>query len=393
MDDWKEIITRHLDNFEADTKLFIIHPHFLQQHLVLSALLDTPDVLYVRFEGADLTCDFLRTQFRSVMNTKGERDKIAWLILDECDRALPEELSAFLKDLFETTGDERIIVLTRTVPTFIQQNEALRDRTRFVPTDAKVMLPDYAHSDTNQTLLEISAFGGGRVLLNGQSIDNWDGTLPRALFFYMVDRGMTTRNQIFDTFWPNLSIREATNVFHVTKRKISEVLNFDLTKYWSGFYHVTPGIGLNYDVAAFAQLVTDSAVASQEKAASLLSQAVMLYKNHFLISMEMPWVQRRREELRLGYGEALASLARIREMQGEKEEALGLYIRASVTNPQREDIARSIMSLYAERGMIADAEETYQRLERELEQTLGVSPAKETQELMGHLRRDSAPPV
>jgi two-component SAPR family response regulator len=102
--------------------------------------------------------------------------------------------------------------------------------------------------------------------------------------------------------------------------------------------------------------------------------------------MNMGWVKNRRDELLVTYGEALASLAKALELNGQKPEALGLYVRASVTNPQREDIARSIMNLYAEMHMADDAIATYQRLEEELDRSLGVPPSKETQELMLKIR-------
>ncbi|NJL95427.1 MAG: hypothetical protein HC915_17740, partial [Anaerolineae bacterium] len=132
-------------------------------------------------------------------------------------------------------------------------------QTRFLPADERWMLWDYARGnerDSNgseMTLLEVRAFGAGRVQLNGQAVVSWDGILPRSLFFFLVDKGLATRTEIFNTFWPNLSVREATNVFHVTKRKISEVLGIDLTVYMSGFYHISPKIHLSYDVALFNQ--------------------------------------------------------------------------------------------------------------------------------------------
>ena len=75
---------------------------------------------------------------------------------------------------------------------------------------------------------------------------------------------MVTRAEIFQTFWPNLTTREATNVFHVTKRKISEVLGTELTVYGSSFYHISPQIQLSYDVSLFNQLVQDSDTAGAQ---------------------------------------------------------------------------------------------------------------------------------
>jgi DNA-binding SARP family transcriptional activator len=164
------------------------------------------------------------------------------------------------------------------------------------------------------------------------------------------------------------------------------VLGVDLTFYWSGFYRLSSDIQLSYDANLFSEMATESAVASPDESIELLSRAISLYQGSFLNSLDMPWVHKRREELNSTYGEVLASLAKMLEQKGDKEAALGLYVRASVTNRQREDIARSVMSLYAEMNMVADAEATYQRLEEELDQTLGVAPSKETQELLSKIR-------
>jgi two-component SAPR family response regulator len=212
-------------------------------------------------------------------------------------------------------------------------------------------------------------------------VDSWDGVLPRSLFFYLVDRGLATRSEIFDTFWPNLTTREATNVFHVTKRKISEVLGMDLTIYWSGFYHISPRIQLSYDVSLFTQMLQDSAVAPPQEAAALLREAIALFRGKFLTSLEMKWVVKRRLDLYQMYGDALISLGKIAENMGEQEQALGLYLQAAVTNPQREDVVQSIMTLYREMNMQADAIGVYQRLVNVLDDGLGVNPAPHLQEL------------
>jgi DNA-binding SARP family transcriptional activator len=97
---------------------------------------------------------------------------------------------------------------------------------------------------------------------------------------------------------------------------------------------------------------------------------------------------KRRRELLEGYGEALISLAKMVEKSGEFARALGLYVRAAMTNPQREDLARSIMLLYQELGQYEDAIATYDRLESELERSLGVSPAPQLQELRASIRSE-----
>lgn len=89
-----------------------------------------------------------------------------------------------------------MVVLSRVLPNGVLDNEQIRSQATFFPTDPRVMLWDYAENG-EETLLEVRAFGEGRVHVNGRSVDNWDGALPRALFFYLVDKGMVTRAEIF----------------------------------------------------------------------------------------------------------------------------------------------------------------------------------------------------
>ncbi|MDX2160163.1 MAG: BTAD domain-containing putative transcriptional regulator [bacterium] len=372
---------QQLQALGADVRLVLIHPNFTQQHVILPALLER--ALYVRFHGTALTSDMLHAQLsQAAAHLTGSTDIQGYraVILDEGDRAQPPHLDTFLQNLL-TTGLPRIYVFSRAVPPLVLVDEAVRKITRMLPTSESLMLWDYAQrSDSSGILLEVRALGDGRVQLNSQPIQSWDGLLPRMLFFFLVDRGMVTRNEIFETFWPNLTVREATNVFHVTKRKISEVLGADLTVYWSGFYHISPRIHLSYDAIAFTQLMQDSSVMSLEESARLVRLAVDLYRGDFLASIDMPWAERRRQDLRQMYGEALVTLAKATEYAGDLRGALGLFLRASTVHVQREDLAHHIMRLYMALGMPDDALARYQRLERDLRQSLNLAPGKQLQE-------------
>lgn len=250
------------------------------------------------------------------------------------------------------------------------------------------MFWDYSKRVNDMDLLEVRAFGEGQVLLNGKRVKNWDGLLPRALFFYIVDRGMTTRDDIFKTFWPNLNVREATNVFHVTKRKISEVIGMDLTTYWSGFYRISPNINLSYDISMFNELLQQSAIVEAEAASGVLARADAIYRGQFLSSLDMPWVHNRRDELIQNYGEALVALAKTKEEVGEQREALGLYLRAAANTRNREDLATSIMNLYRQLGMHDDALMVYERLFSTLYDDLQVQPAPHVQALATTIRHE-----
>jgi DNA-binding SARP family transcriptional activator len=238
--------------------------------------------------------------------------------------------------------------------------------------------------------LEVYALGRGYAIVNGQYIENWDGALPRNLFFYFMDHPLVTRDEIFQTFWPNLSVKEATNVFHVTKRKISERIsmkvagagNYELTQYSGGFYMPSEKVVRHYDVADFQDAIDQAMVAtSDEKEKALLTQAIELYKSPFLTTVDMQWVQDRREQLRQLYAQALISMARLHKRHQELPNALGFFIRALKETPEREDIHREVMNIYLQQDMVQDAIRQYQTLEKILKDELGIKPAHETRDL------------
>lgn len=357
--------------------------------MLLSKLIESQAV-YVPLHGKQLTAADTLRQIETAMKVQDVSrplKEIPLLVLNECDRIQADEISEWLPSLlFELTGG-RVVLLGRRLPPVVAENARLRALTRFIPADDGLMLWDYAQHENKETaLLEVHALGSGRVMLNGKPVDSWDGVLPRSLFFYLVDRGMTTRADIFATFWPTLTVRDATNVFHVTKRKISEVLGMDLTAYWSGFYRIASNIHLSYDAANFSEMVQNGAVVDDEEASRLFSRALRLYRGHFLTSIDMEWAKRRRDELQQTYCEALIGLAKAKERAGDGRAALGYYLRASMASPQREDLAGSAMRIYHDMGLVQDALTIYARLERELKNQLDVAPAPQLREFAEKIR-------
>lgn len=241
-----------------------------------------------------------------------------------------------------------------------------------------------------QPQLEVYALGRGYALVNGQHITNWDGALPRNLFFYFMDRNLVTRREIFDTFWPDLSVKEATNVFHVTKRKITERIStridekhsYELTQYGSGFYTPSDKLVRHYDVESFQAAIERAMIASDEsEEEELLKQAVDSYKAPYLQDDSMPWMNDRREQLRQLNSQALISLGRLNKRRAENTVSLGYFIRALKETPEREDIHREVMSLYLKMGMRDDARAQYNTLVESLRTTLNIGPSRETQDL------------
>lgn len=247
---------------------------------------------------------------------------------------------------------------------------------------------------TPRPQLEIYTFGRGYALINGYQIENWDGALPRNLFFYFIDNPLVTRDQIFETFWPKLSVKEATNVFHVTKRKITERIsvrvddpgNFELTKYSAGFYMPSEKLVRHYDVTDFEECVEQALMITDDiEREKLYRKAIEIYKAPFLQTVNMPWVTKRRQELQIAYSEALIGMGRINVRRQRFEDALGFFVRSLKEAPQREDIHREVMTMYMNLGRPEDARDQYRKLEEFLSQTVGIGPSKETRDLMATL--------
>ncbi len=244
--------------------------------------------------------------------------------------------------------------------------------------------------------LEVYAFGRGHALVNGQPISNWDGALPRNLFFFFMDHPLVTRDEIFETFWPELSVKEATNVFHVTKRKITERIsmkipdggNYELTQYNSGFYMPSEKLVRHYDVGDFQDTVEKALVANSEREEmALLMRAIDIYRAPFLQTVEMPWVQQRRDTLRQLYAQALIQMGRIWSKRGDENRSLGFFIRALKETPEREDIHRQVMGIYYRMNLVDDAKMQYKRLKQILNEKFGIDPSRETQELLATMER------
>lgn len=306
------------------------------------------------------------------------------VILCGYDLIDPRTAQPFLSALIQKLPEHVQLVLSvRSFPVQLLKDEQIRAQAQIFPIEPNLMLNDYLQPPKGSDLLEVFGLGAGEVYVNSRKIEKFDGLLPLSLCFFICDRGMVTRDEVFGTFWPALTTREATNVFHVTKRKITEILGVELTSYWSGFYRINPDIDLQYDVVKFLDSIQRSMVADDDDAVRMLEHAIALYRGTFLSGpAEVEWAYDRREELRAQYVEALASLGRLKQNREQFDQALGLYQQALSIQPHREDLARGVMDTSAALGMPARALMAHKQLVDQLQNELNVTPDPQTTELM-----------
>lgn len=309
------------------------------------------------------------------------------------ENAFPE-FDQFIPTLVKTLPlGSRIILGGRQLPIKLILDETLEERIAVLPHEQASLWKQLTQNrlDADHKLLEVHAFGQGYVTLNGFPIHEWEGTLPRTLFFYFIDRAIVTRDDIFKTFWPRLANREATNVFHVTKRKVHEILGVSLIAHGNGFYRISNAVTLDYDVIKFQEAVSKAAISSPEESLKLYHRAINLYREDFLNSIEnhieIEWIKRRRDEMRKTFAEALIGLGRIYEQKNDLERALGVFSRATVAVPQREDLIREVMLLQATLGYPKRAIETFEQFRLQLRQTLHVTPDPLTMKLAADIQQ------
>ena len=338
-------------------RIILIHPQVMQPHRALQAL--PTDALYIRFEGAKLNAAVLEQQFTMLVGGAAlKADQV--IILDEVDRAETKPLAGFIADfLLKRASNACIVLLSRTVLNELLADDRVNGYIQFLPTNEDMMLTSYAEPPAAKHRLEVWAFGRGYALINGDSITNWDGLLPRMLFYFLVDRGMVIRPDIFHTFWSDLPAKEATNVFHVTKRKVNELLKVDLTVYESSFYRINPEIDLRYDVSLFNRYLQESMGAEGEERRSLLLKAVALYRAPLLYNLTYDWARRRSAEMSQAYADALSALGELAAADGAEQEAFIWYLRAFQQQPERSEVVEQLLRLGTKLGYHDNAKSVF----------------------------------
>lgn len=221
--------------------------------------------------------------------------------------------------------------------------------------------------------------GETRVLSDGFQVHTWDGALPRNMCYYFIENERVTRQQIFETFWGHLGVKEATNVFHVTKRKISEKLGYDITTYSGGFYVPSNTVELYYDARELEQTYNEALRSPGLATANKWARIVELYRRPYLLEVDMPWADNKREQLSGYYIQALLELGRFYEGNQNYDNALNYFLRAVAEKPEREDVHRNVMNVYHELGNTGAIVNQYKILEKALKSSLNIRPSQATQ--------------
>jgi DNA-binding SARP family transcriptional activator len=411
-----DLITQSFQSFQEQapsTRVILLHPRSRYRSVLIAKLLNSSDydVFYYAMGPDDITVQSFLTgithdlanqhptfgrhtnilpqnaydDFNLLLDTFARdlseiSDKPYLLILDEYDRSdSADDVQMFIEKLVAKLPENaRIVINSRTLPR-LPWVSLISQRWAVLLEDDQLIRHDFYEITTEgKTKLEVFALGPGYVLMNGKTIDTWEGHLPRLLFFFALDRPIITRSEICQAFWPELDTDQAVNVFHVTKRRLHKALDMDVLVHDGGYYRVNPELAIHYDVMEFAGALMDGRDESNPNRIAAWQKAIDLYRGPFLQGHTDRWIQDRRNDFRAGYLEALTAMAHVRLQEERLEHALGLFQRALGEDFSRENIHWDVMRLYAHMGRRSEAAAHYQKLVEEFKKE-NREPSPETQ--------------
>ena len=305
----------------------------------------------------------LRT-FIAELSELGDRE--IWLVLDEFDRAdLADDVKRFVERLSHQAPARCKIVLNgRSLPR-MPWLSMIANRQAVIIRDGQIVRKNiYGMQNASDAGLKVLSLGPGYVFSDDFLIDNWEGHLPRLLLFFAMDRPEVTRNQICETFWPNLDIDPAVNVFHVTKRRLHKAIGRDVLAHDGRYYRVDQDTPIYFDAFEFVEALLEGRHGEPAEPFELWQRVAKLYRGPFLQGHDDGWILERREAYQNAYVEALENIAAIWEARESFELALHTLIRALETDFRREEIHLRLLRLYVQLGRRAEAVEHYRKLER-----------------------------
>ncbi len=315
-------------------------------------------------------------------------DKPVILILDEYDRSdTADDVQVFVEKLSERLPDNcHIVINGRTLPRLPLVSMMAHRRALILLDEQIVEREFYGSSVSDGAEIEVYALGPGFVIVNGTMIEDWEGHLPRLLFFFALDKPIITRSEICSSFWPDLDIEQAVNVFHVTKRRLHKALgvDFDVLLHDEGYYRLNPAFNIDYDVVSFTTALLEARADTSSTVHEKWQRVIDLYRGPYLQGHHEAWIDDRRRDFRAGYVEALSSLANIRIAADRLDHGLALLLRAVGADNNREDIHRQVIEMYQRLERRNEGIAHYKRL-LDAYRKEGRKPSEETEALYKQL--------
>ena len=248
--------------------------------------------------------------------------------------------------------------------------------------------------------LSLQLLGLPQILLDDQPLVT-DRRKAIALLAYLAvnDIGHAhqkySRESLSALLWPDY---EQAKAFSNLRRTIWEVHQAIGEKWLLAdreSVSLNPKAEIDLDIARFQDLLGQSRQQNDPiYRIPLLTDAVKLYRNHFLTGFSLKdafsfneWAYAESEELRRQLAEVLTALSEDYCSQGQAEKAIPHARRLISLDPLNETAHRQLMEVYLQAGQHNAALKQYQTCEQILRKELNLDPQPETQALYKKIRK------
>ena len=217
----------------------------------------------------------------------------------------------------------------------------------------------------------------------------WASAKPRELLLFLLCHpDGRTREQVGLAFWPDASVEQVRNNFHVILHRLRKTLGgAEWVTLTHDQYALDARVVVDFDAGRFERDVTAGlARLRKDGDTTLLEEALTLYGGDFLEHEVVgDWHLELRDRLRNKYVGALVALGE-RHMKRERwVDAAEAWRRLVARDELDERAYRGLMSCHAKLGERSQVQQLYQRVERLLEKQLEAKPEPETVQLYRRL--------
>src|SRR6266702_2492637 len=249
--------------------------------------------------------------------------------------------------------------------------------------------------------LHLRLLGDFSLIYADQQVTSLNTMRLQSLLAYLVlHRDVPQQRQhLAFLFWPDTTEAQARNnlrqLLHQVRQAFPSVERFLSADTHMLYWHpVTP---FYLDVAAFEQVLTEAAAATQRdeqhQLQAALEQADSLYRGELLPGCYDEWILPERERLRQHHRQALEHLLHLFEVQGDNVTAIRYAQRLIALDPLSEDLSRRLMRLFALNNDRASALHVYHTCVTTLQRELGIDPDPATREAYERLMQHETPVI
>jgi two-component SAPR family response regulator len=229
--------------------------------------------------------------------------------------------------------------------------------------------------------LEVRTLAGGRVWNNEHEIEHWRMGKARELFFFLLEHGKCSRDELVEALWPDADFASAPNLFHFTMSSLRKVIKPADVKLASQRYSL---VGEIWHDADELKRQVKYAQSSVQLNVAELTAALDLYQRDYLDLIYSDWATYRRQEILQSYLDGLSLLAHHFEAQNQIGQAANLWRRYLLKDSYSEEAHRSLINCYIALGNKKEARQQYAECMRMLEE-VDAKPTLQTQSLIQKL--------